>query len=56
MFDFLMTSRVHVKPHGNKWQVVRQSTIESFFDDLFSFGLGVAVYNLVWLWRNRTKK
>lgn len=56
MISFLRTQRVHVKPAGDGWITWRGNTMDNFVNDWRCFGLDVAVYNIVWLWRTRREE
>lgn len=50
MFRKLLQRNVYVKPVGDGWGVFRFSVLESFWDDLWSYGPGVALGNLLTEW------
>lgn len=40
--------RIVVKPVKDKWGVFEMSALEDVIDDLFRYGIRVAMYNVIW--------
>ena len=58
MLVFLRRKATFVKPLAKDtelfgWQHSTMTYAEAFTDDLRRYGFRVAIYNIVWLWRNR---
>ena len=44
-----MKNRIHVKPVGNKWGVFEFNIFENFNDDLYRYGMKIALYNFFFI-------
>ena len=58
---FVLQERVYVEPVMPNseffgWHHYKANLIQAFIGNLRKFGLWVALYNLVWMWRHRWQR